>query len=162
MPTGPGFSRAFRWAVASLVVGVSIFGIRVAASNGADDPGAAQRPSSTADIPQSEGIESEYGIRIQRVSVIGDGGIVEIRYQLIDADLADVIHQDTVEYGDEFPQIIAENITLSIPTFHHHGGDLVTGREFSILYANADGSIQPGDVVTVKIGDEQLDLIPVS
>lgn len=149
-------------AAAVLALGVTVFGLRVVAGgdDGPGDPGGRQPTS--AEIPQSPGIEQTYGIRVKRVSLIGEGGMVELRYQLLDADRADVIHQDDQDYSEDFPNIVTSSTTLEVPTFHHHGGDLVTGREFSILYGNADGAVEPGDTVSIEVGDERLDGVVVN
>ncbi len=148
-------------AVAICAVGATVFGVRVLAGNddAPGDPVAEQ--SATVEIPRSPGIEETYGIRIQRVSLIGSNGMVELRYQLLDADKAAVIHDDDQDYSDDFPKIVAGTKTLAIPTFHHHGGDLVTGREFSILYGNAGGAVEVGDTVRIEVGDERLDDVVV-
>jgi hypothetical protein len=140
-------------AVAAVVVGIRV------AARGDAEPAAGAPASAVA--PSSPAIEASYGIRIERVSLIGDGGIVELRYVLLDADKAGVLHATDQDFTDDFPHIHANGVTIDEPTFHHHGGDLVTGRELSILYGNLDGAVHLGDRVTVTIGDERLDDIPV-
>ncbi len=117
-------------------------------------------PVST-EMPRSEGIESEYGIRIERVSMLAEGGVVELRYLLLDADAANVLHADDQDFDEDFPHIIAGTTVIDLPTFHHHGGDLVTGRELSILYGNLDGAVVEGGTVDIEIGDERLVGVPV-
>lgn len=143
------------WAVVAVSAGAAVFGLRVVARP------LGSEVDELAEMPRSPGIEQTYGILVRRVSVTAGGGIVEVRYQLLDADRADVLHQDDVEYGEEFPRILDGDVVLDTPTFHHHGGELVTGRELSILYPNVGGEVRAGDVVTIEIGDEQLTDVPV-
>ena len=146
------------WAAVAVIlvatVGV-VIGVRLAAR--ADGP--AER--TTAEMPRSERIEREYGIRIERVSLLAEGGVVELRYILLDADAAGVLHADDQDFVDDFPHIIAGDTVIDAPTFHHHGGDLVTGRQLSILYGNLDGAVVDGTEVSIVIGDERLDGVPV-
>jgi hypothetical protein len=133
----------------------AVIGVRLAVR--ADGPEA----PTTAEMPRSDRIEREYGIRIDRVSLLAEGGVVELRYVLLDADAASVLHSDDQDFQDDFPHIIAGDTVIDLPTFHHHGGDLVTGRQLSILYGNLDGAVVEGDIVSIEIGDERLDGVPV-
>lgn len=112
-------------------------------------------------MPTSPQIEADYGIRIERVSLIGDGGLVELRYVLLDAGKAGILHDEENDFRDDFPHILAGATSIDEPTFHHHGGDLVTGRQLSILYGNLDGAVEEGGTVSIEIGSDRLDGVPV-
>ena len=146
------------WVVVAVVIPVmvaAIVGVRLTVrANGAAD-------AVEIEMPRSEGIESAYGIRIERVSMLAEGGVVELRYLLLDADAASVLHADDQDFAEDFPHIIAGTTVIDLPTFHHHGGDLVTGRELSILYGNLDGAVVEGGTVDIVIGDERLVGVPV-
>jgi hypothetical protein len=115
-------------------------------------------PEAAIGMPSSERIEQKYGIRIERVSLIASGGIVELKYQILDSDAADALHDDDKQ---DFPHIVANRTVIETPTFHHHGGEVVAGRELSILYTNAKGAVRTGETVSIEIGDEQLSHVPV-
>lgn len=112
-------------------------------------------------MPRSAEFEADYGIRIERVSLIGDGGLVELRYVLLDAGKAGVLHDEENDFTEDFPHIVAGDTNIDEPTFHHHGGDLVAGRQLSILYGNLDGAVEPGSTVSIEIGSDHLDGVPV-
>jgi hypothetical protein len=151
-----GLARGLAAVIAIVGIAALVIGIRLATR--ADDATAAV---GEVDMPISSAIESEYGIRIERVSLLAETGIVELRYILLDADAASVIHADDQDFGDDFPHIVAGSTVIDEPTFHHHGGDLVTGRELSILYGNVDSAVVQGDTVSIEIGDLRLDGVPV-
>ncbi len=157
MTRGGRVTRALLAAVALAALAATIIGVRMTARADGD------QPSSPADIemPRSAQMESEYGIRVERVSLIAEGGIVELRYILLDADAAGVLHATEPDYQNDFPHVIAGDTVIDEPTFHHHGGELVTGRELSILYGNLDGAVVEGETVAIEIGDTRLDGVPV-
>ncbi len=82
-----GRARTALAVVAVLVVAVlGLLGAR-ALRAGDDDPG---RP-----VPQSAEMETALGVRISRVAVVGDGGLVTLSYVVLDVDKASRFQADT-------------------------------------------------------------------
>jgi hypothetical protein len=107
-------------------------------------------------IPSSPQIEQEWGIRITLVQLLADGGLVEIRYEVLNTDRANRLHADTSL--DSIPTILVEGSTNSIQArslmFHFHHGDKGTeGRTYSIVYGNSGGSLHRGSLATVRMAD---------
>jgi hypothetical protein len=98
----------------------------------------------------NDAIADRLGIRITKVVVTADGGLVDLRYQVIDPDKAVFLFDNL----DVVPQVIAENgevIKLeSLP--HRH--DVYAGLAYFILYRNSQNSVKPGSQVTVVVGDD--------
>jgi len=98
----------------------------------------------------ADAIADRLGIRITKVVVTADGGLVDLRYQVIDPDKAVFLFDNL----DVVPMMIAQNgevIRLeSLP--HRH--DVYAGLAYFILYRNAKNSVQPGSQVTVVVGDD--------
>ena len=98
----------------------------------------------------ADAIADRLGIRITKVVVTADGGLVDLRYQVIDPDKAVFLFDNL----DVVPMMIAPNgevIRLeSLP--HRH--DVYAGLAYFILYRNAKNSVQPGSQVTVVVGDD--------
>ena len=101
----------------------------------------------------------ETGVRITRVSVSAGGGMIDLRYQVADPDKAIVVHDD-----NRPPTIIDERSgTVITRPWHEHSHD----REFhtAVIYyellMNPDGIIDPGSIITIKIGDAVLEHVKV-
>lgn len=155
-----------------LALGAGLFGARLAASSGAlaalnpfqPHPGAA---TATSKVPTSSAIESAWGIRFTAVNLIADGGMVEVRYEVVDASKGGRIHRDASL--KDLPMIVTEpsgqQVTSRDLMFHvHHsvvGHD--EGRAYSIVYGNAGSAVKPGSWVTIRMSDGlQLQHVPVT
>jgi hypothetical protein len=106
-----------------------------------------------------DAIADRLGIRITKVVVTADGGLVDLRYQVIDPDKAVFLFDNL----DVVPKVIAENGEVihleSLP--HRH--DVYPGLAYFILYRNSKNSVQPGSQVTVVVGDDlRLDNVAVA
>lgn len=103
-----------------------------------------------------DGMAAEYGIHLDLLAVTAAGGLVELRYQVVDPDKA----QPLVHDPDLSPALVNEmtgqTIVMSAPP-HHHGTDLQLGRTYFFLMANAGNALRPGDTVTVVIGDVRIE-----
>lgn len=111
--------------------------------------------SSTAPMPTSAEIEATYGVRFTGVDVTAGGGMIQIRYQVIDSDKTAAIHE-----GDGAPYIVDnDGNTYADPGMagHSHvGGTKPSGTSDYVLLANARGGVHAGSVVTIHIGDLEL------
>jgi len=112
-------------------------------------------------------IEERWGIRFTAVNVLADGGIVELRYIVIDPAKGARIHSGKLA---DLPQIRADDTGKTIRSnslmFHVHFDHTPTnaeGRSYSIIYGNADGAAHIGGTVTLVLADGlRLERIPVS
>jgi hypothetical protein len=162
--TGPrqGLSSRRGWArfiVAvvglALVVG-TVLGIRSATRSPArvTAPLVSRAGPVVAANPQ---IESEWGIRFTGVLVLADGGVVEVRYQIVDPAKAGRIHAggaDTSNLPVLIDERTGEKVKPNSAMFHfHHGQTNADGRTYSILYGNAGGAIHLGDQITLLLDD---------
>jgi hypothetical protein len=123
-----------------------------AASVGGDrgvEPAAQAGPTQEAIAAFSEAT----GLRLVRVAVVAGGGMVDVRYQVVDAVKAAVLHFGAptvidVESGQEF----------QLPWMDHgHGDDFHPGVVYFKLLVNHEGIIQPGREVNVRIGESTLE-----
>lgn len=103
--------------------------------------------------PRSPEIEAEFGIRIVGASVTAAGGMVEIRYQILDAGKAESLSDETS------PIVESHGKRFDVPALAGHGpGHLkaVAGRTSFVLLANTFGYLHHGDDVTIRVGDLEL------
>ena len=106
-------------------------------------------------IPLSQEIEDKFGIRFTFMAVIADGGMVDLRFRIIDpAKAANFGH-----YTETSPRLISEDSGLAVDTtimgLHHH--EMEVGRVYYILYRNTANAIRPGDPVTIAIDDMKIE-----
>jgi hypothetical protein len=117
------------------------------------------RPAfSPLDMPQSAFTEAT-GVRVTRVAVTAGGGMVDLRYQVIDPDKATVVHD-----RNRPPAIVdaATGQVVNRPWMQHsHASALRAGVTYYLILVNPGGVIKPGNTVSVVIGDARLEHVPV-
>lgn len=100
------------------------------------------------------------GVRILRVFSTAGGGMIDVRYQVVDPDKAIIVH-DT----ENPPKLMNEASEKIIDRpFHDHssGTELRAGGTYQEILVNEGGVINPGDLITIFIGREaRLDHVPV-
>jgi hypothetical protein len=104
----------------------------------------------------ADGMAARYGIDIDLLAVTAAGGLVELRYQVVDPDKAAPLVHDP----DLSPALVSEEtgrtLVMSTPP-HHHGTELQLGGTYFFLMANAETALHKGDDVTLIIGDARLE-----
>ncbi|MGH6751512.1 MAG: hypothetical protein ACREFM_09000 [Hypericibacter sp.] len=98
--------------------------------------------------------EEATGVRVVRIAVSAGGGILDLRYLVLDPDKAVVVHDQTKP-----PTIIREPTgeSASRPWMPHHGATKHrAGSTYYELIANPGGVVKRGDRVTLAIGDASL------
>lgn len=98
-------------------------------------------------------LEQAVGVRVVRVSVTGGGGLIDVRYRVVDEQKALAIHE-----GDP-PALVDERTGLTLddqwmghlmhPTPH-------LGRTYYLLLLNPGRQLRPGSGVVVRLGDATL------
>jgi hypothetical protein len=98
-------------------------------------------------------IETEYGLQIAHVGLTAAGGLVDVRFKVLDAIKARKLLGDAAHA----PMLIAgDNPPLMPPHHALKGAKFAKGQVFYILYPNVRSAIQPGVEVTVAMGDVRL------
>jgi hypothetical protein len=140
---------------ALVVAGLAIWLPRPAAP--ADDPVPAswRRPAVSA-----AGLADRSGVRITRVAVSGDGGLVDVRYQVVDPARAHAVHA-----GRTPPAVVDQATGLVLNKLlmgHSHTGELKPAVTYYLVFENPGGWVRRGGTVTVLLGDAQVEDVPVS
>jgi hypothetical protein len=106
-------------------------------------------------MPVSEEIEAKFGVRFSFLAVTASGGMVELRYRVIDEDRA----ANFGHYTETAPMLIdgdtGKIVDVTIMGLHNHRVE--PGRTYYVLYRNTDGAIKSGRPVTIQIGDLALE-----
>lgn len=130
-------------AVAVIVAGVGLRGFLMARQKWV--PGT---------MPVSEEIEEKFGIRFTFLAVTAEGGMVELRYRVIDEDRA----ANFGHYTETAPMLVdnetGEIVDVTIMGLHNHRVE--PGRMYYILYRNTKGALKSGHPVTIVIGKYEL------
>jgi hypothetical protein len=136
----------------TLAAGVTLWLLAFGPSGGSADRGPVSEAARAA-------FAEETGVQVVRVALTGGGGIVDLRYQVIDPNKAQVVHDDT-------PVLVDEETNEVIDTFfmgHRHSGRNrpKAGVTYPLLYVNERGLIEQGRTVSVVIGDSRLQHVAV-
>jgi hypothetical protein len=106
-------------------------------------------------MPVSLEIEQKFGVRFTFVAVTGKGGMVELRYRVIDEDRA----ANFGHYTETAPMLIAEDtgeiVDVTIMGLHNHRVE--PGRQYYILFRNTGQAIRSHRPVTIAVGDLKLE-----
>jgi hypothetical protein len=107
-------------------------------------------------LVNQDGLAARYGIAVTLVAVTAAGGLVELRYQVVDPDKATRIVHDAALAPALVVESTGETLRMASPP-HHHGAELQLGGTYYFLMANAHNAIHRGDRVTLVVGDARLE-----
>jgi hypothetical protein len=106
-------------------------------------------------MPVSSEIEDKFGVRFTFVAVTAKGGMVELRYRVVDEGKA----ANFGHYSETAPMLIAEDtgkvVDVTIMGLHNHRVE--PGRQYYVLYRNTDRAIQSHRPVSIAVGDLKLE-----
>jgi hypothetical protein len=106
-------------------------------------------------MPVSTEIEEKFGVRFSLLAVTADGGMIELRYRVIDEGRA----ANFGHFTETAPMLIAEDtgeiVDVTIMGLHNHRVE--PGRQYYVLYRNTGGAIESGRPVTIALGDLKLE-----
>jgi hypothetical protein len=99
-------------------------------------------------------IEDRWGIRVTQVMATADGGLVDLRYQITDPDKAIFLYDDIAN----FPKLVVEDTGIEVAINNlSHEHDLEFGRTYFVIYRNVADAVKPGSLVTVSVGDLNIE-----
>jgi len=113
------------------------------------------RKAADARVVSAADLEQEYGIKVSLVAVTADGGLVDLRFTVVDRDKAGHVLHDAAE----LPQLLLPDLgaVLRAPQPRAHKLDLVNGASYFLLYPNSGGLVQAGAPVSVVIDAIRLE-----
>lgn len=117
-------------------------------------PLALQRPVVTED-----GLVEKSGVKIVYVAITGGGGLIDLRYQVIDPDKANAVHDENYP-----PTIVDETTGLVVNQLlmgHSHSGAFNAGQTYYLIFENPGNIVQSGNKVSVLLGDAEVDHVEV-
>ena len=131
---------------ALVVFGVLVLrGWRPGASATGNDPAPV-----AAGMPSSAPVEDRFGIRFTSAAITAGNGMIQLRYQVLDASKAGALH-------DTSPVLVRADGKVfdapGIPGHSHSKNTADAGRAGYVLLANTNGGVRPGMIVTIRVGD---------
>jgi len=105
-------------------------------------------------VVSAAGLEARSGVRVVRVAVSGDGGLLDLRYKVLDANKAQAVHDRA-----NAPLLIDERtggLVNELLMGHIHSNAPKTGLTYYLLFVNPGNIVRRGSRVTVRLGDARL------
>jgi hypothetical protein len=107
----------------------------------------------------SEVLEQQYGAKVQTVGLLAAGGLIELRFQVVDKDKAMALFGPV----DQMPMLAVEGsskVLESAKGMKHHM-TLLNGGSYFIFYTNASNAVREGSKVSMVINGVRLEHIVV-
>jgi hypothetical protein len=119
------------------------------------------RPSASQShaFPQSTAMEQQLGVRFSRLAMVGDGGLLELSFVVLDVDKATSFEASLAKP----PIIVSEDRpggTKRISVMKQ-GHNLVAGLTYYLVYENTRGAVRSGGHATIHVGRLRLEHVPV-
>lgn len=103
-------------------------------------------------------LEALGGIQVTQVGVTAAGGLVDLRFKVLDAAKARKLLGDPAN----IPVLVAQGgLPLHAPHNALKGAKYGDGLVYFILYPNVRGAVRPGDEVTVAMGETRYGPVTV-
>lgn len=135
-----------------VVAGIAAYALL--SGSGAHTTAPAQASPQAPPVVDAAGLVRRSGVRVVHVALTGDGGLVDLRFQAIDPDKANVVHEP-----DYPPQLVDEQSGVVVSELlmgHRHSGRMLAGQTYYLIFSNPGNLVQRGDRVTVVLGDARL------
>jgi len=101
-------------------------------------------------------LEEEYGVRLTLVAVTAAGGMVDVRYRVIDPVKAEKLVDE--EDGGIMPMVyVGDGDVMLMPDHHMRDQKLIADRMYFNLIPNVRNAVKRGTVVTIAFGDIALE-----
>lgn len=123
--------------------------------------GSTARPPPQVQTPlvSAAGLAERSGVRLTQVAVTGAGGLIDLRYQVVDPDRANSLHNPRTP-----PFLVLESTGLLVNELlmgHSHKGRLKAGQTYYLIFENPGNLVHRGARVTVQLGDAHIGRIRV-
>jgi hypothetical protein len=142
--------RALGPRVLGLVAGAAVAILAIVVITGRGDHVSAFAPKPLPPVVTQAGMLDKVGIRIVHVAEAGGGGLLDLRYQVVDVDKAGALHD-----RGRPPALVDEHSGQVIGRLlmgHAHFGTLHAGVTYYVEFENPGGLVKAGDPVSVVLG----------
>lgn len=116
-------------------------------------------PAKNPQAPRSAALENALGIRFTQATLVGDNGLVELRYVVLDGEKASRFQANTKNpprLRNEKRGGLAWRTALM-----KQGHSLRPGQTYYLLYQNTKDVLRRGDTLEIQYGANKLAHVPV-
>ncbi len=145
-----------------VAAGVTAVGVWFASAWGrGDSPGATSVPAAAKapvawrrPIVSAAGLAERSGVRIVQVAATGGGGLLDLRFQVLDPDKAAAVHDEVTPPAivDEATGLVVNSLLMG----HAHGGRYKAGLTYYLVFENPGNLVHRNGKVSVLLGDAQV------
>ena len=110
-------------------------------------------------VPHDGQLEGALGVRFTQAALVADGGLVEIRYVVLDAQKASAFQNDV-----KHPPLLRNERngkTAWRTALMKQGHQLRPGQSYYVLYLNNQNAIHRGDQIEISTPSHKLAHVPV-
>jgi len=115
-----------------------------------------ETPVETAETPvvSPTGLQARSGVRITQLAITGAGGLIDLRFQVVDPDLAANVHGTATPpmLFDERSGVVVDQLFMG----HQHHGRMRAGQSYYLLFDNPGNLVHRGTRVTVQLGNSRV------
>jgi hypothetical protein len=110
-------------------------------------------------VVSAAGLADRSGVKITHVAVTGGGGLVDLRFQVIDPDKANALHDAATPPAvvDERTGLVVHDLLMS----HSHTGAFKPGITYYYVFNNPGNIVHRGARVVVMLGNAQVEHVRV-
>jgi hypothetical protein len=153
-------ARRFRVRALGAATGATLVGATLLL--GTLGPSEASHPRKQHPLPpavSAAGLAERSGVRVVQVAATGGGGLLDVRYQVIDAGKAAALHDEATP-----PALVYEPTGAPIEGLlmgHAPHGSTKSGVTSILIFVNPGNIVRAGDRVSVVLGDARVEHLVV-
>ncbi len=152
-----GWPRLGPWIAAVLGVLVLPLALAIGITSAAAAPDNFAARAASARVVSAADLEQAYGIKVSLIGVIAAGGLVNVRFTVVDKEKATHLLHDSAALPSLY--IETRGAVLRSTQAKAHKMTVVDGASYFILYPNSGGVIQAGTPVSIVIDEVRSDPI---
>ncbi len=125
-----------------------------------DAPEAAAAPKNLQrPLVSADDLADKSGIRLVYVALTGGGGLIDVRYQVVDPSKAAAVHDQAnpPTLVDQSSGVVVDQLLMG----HSHSGTFTAGQVYYLIFENPGNLVQTGSTVSVLLGDAEVDGVVV-
>jgi hypothetical protein len=110
-------------------------------------------------LVSASGLVERSGVKITQVAATGDGGLVDLRFAVVDANKAAALHDPAHPPAvvDQRTGLVVKDLLMS----HAHTAPFKTGVTYYLVFNNPGDWVHRGDKVAVLLGDARVENVTV-
>ena len=110
-------------------------------------------------LVSGSGLVERSGVKITQVAVTGDGGLVDLRFTVVDPNKAARLHDPAKPPAvvDQRTGLVVKDLLMS----HAHTAPFKAGVTYYLVFNNPGNWVHRGDKVAVLLGDARVENVTV-